>query len=585
MNVPVSGYWGLLRRYLSPHRRLFFLLAGLLMVTIFLQIANPQIVRYFIDAAQSNTASTSALVRAAVLFLILAVIQQATSVASTYVGENLAWAATNAMRHDLAAHCLNLDLSFHKARTPGELIERLDTDISALANFFSQFVIRVAGNFLLLLGILAVLFVEDWRIGLAFSVVTAITLGVLVYLRNLAIPHWEAAHEGSAEVFGFLEERLAGTEDIRASGANEYVFQMFGEHLDRRANKWLKAMIMNYWVISAIRSLNAVQMLIALGGGYWLFNNGLITLGTAYLMVHYTNMLGRPMREISNQIQNLQRAGGSILRVEQLYQERSQLADGPGTTLPDGPLAVAFKNVTFSYDEDENDEIILHDLSFRIEPGQVVGLLGRTGAGKTTISRLLFRLYDINAGAIELGGVDIRQPHIADLRRHVGMVTQDVQIFRATVRDNLTFFDSSIPNEQILAVLDDLGIRRWLDTLPDGLDTMLESDGKNLSAGEAQLLAFTRVFLRDPGLVILDEASSRLDPATEQLLEQAIDKLLHNRTGIIIAHRLKTVQRADTIMILENGRLKEMGDRLALAADPNSHFAQLLETGLEEVLA
>jgi ABC-type multidrug transport system fused ATPase/permease subunit len=408
---------------------------------------------------------------------------------------------------------------------------------------------------------------------------------VLVYLRNIAIPHWEAAHEGSAEVFGFLEERLAGIEDIRSAGANKYVFEMFGEHLDRRAAKWTKAMIMNFWVISAIRSLNGVLMLIAMAGGYLLFTNGSITLGTAYLMVHYATMLGRPMRQISNQIQQLQRAGGSILRVEQLYQMSSKLDDGPGVTLPDGPLAVNFERVTFSYDDEKDDDIVLQDLTFEIQPGQIVGLLGRTGAGKTTISRLLYRLYDINQGSISLSGVDIRQPTLAELRQHIGMVTQDVQLFQASIRDNLTFFDPSIPDERILEVLEDLGLMKWLVNQPEGLDTRMESGGRALSAGEGQLLAFTRVFLRDPGLVIMDEASSRLDPATEQLIERAVDKLLLNRTGIIIAHRLKTVQRADLIMILEKGRIKEFGDRITLMADPNSHFNYLLETGLEEVLA
>lgn len=585
MKVPVKGYWGLLKRYLSPHRRLFFALSALLFTTISLQILNPQIVRYFIDSVTDSPKDNAHLTRAAIIFLILAAIQQGTTVASTYVGENLAWAATNHMRHDLADHCLHLDMSFHKVRTPGEMIERLDTDISALANFFSQFLVRVVGNTILLFGILLVLFLEDWRIGMPFTVVTIITIILLIYLRNIAIPHWEAAHQGSADVYGFLEERLAGTEDIRASGANKYVFDMFGEHLDNRAAKWTKAMKMNFRVLATIRMLNGVQMVIAMGVGYWLYTNGSITLGTAYLMVFYTNMLGRPMREISQQIQNLQRAGGSIIRVEELYQTRSKLIDGIGTKLPDGPLSVEFDKVTFRYDDEKDDDIILRDLSFEIPPGKIIGLLGRTGAGKTTISRLLFRLYDINEGTIKLGGVNLRDAHLNYLRRRVGMVTQDVQLFRATVRDNLTFFDKTIPDEKILEVLEDLGMMRWLNSLENGLDTLMESGGKSISAGEGQLLVFARVFLRNPGLVILDEASSRLDPATEMLIERAIDKLLANRTGIIIAHRLKTVQRADTIVILEDGTIKEIGDRVALMADPNSHFAQLLKTGLEEVLA
>jgi ATP-binding cassette, subfamily B, bacterial len=174
---------------------------------------------------------------------------------------------------------------------------------------------------------------------------------------------------------------------------------------------------------------------------------------------------------------------------------------------------------------------------------------------------------------------------VHSLRRHVGMVTQDVQLFRATIRDNLTFFDESIPDARLHEVLQELGLDEWLGSMPHGLDTTLEAGGAGLSAGQAQLLAFTRIFLEDPGLVILDEASSRVDPATEKLLERAVDRLLQGRTGIIIAHRLATVTRADDILILEDGEVIEYGERRRLAADPNSRLSQLLITGMEEVLA
>ena len=229
--------------------------------------------------------------------------------------------------------------------------------------------------------------------------------------------------------------------------------------------------------------------------------------------------------------------------------------------------------------------MILRDISFHLQPGKVLGVLGRTGSGKTTLARLILRLYDIQSGQIRLGGVPVNHTRVRELRRHIGMVTQDVQLFNASVRDNLTFFNPNIPDERIVSVLDDLGLAHWLHSLPDGLDTVLGSDGEGLSAGEAQLLAFTRVFLNDPGLVILDEASSRLDPATEQLIERAISKLFTGRTAIVIAHRLGTVQRADEILIMEDGRIIEYGERMALAANPQSRFASLLQTGLEEVRA
>jgi ATP-binding cassette, subfamily B, bacterial len=325
----------------------------------------------------------------------------------------------------------------------------------------------------------------------------------------------------------------------------------------------------------------ALGSAVGLGLGAYFYLAGAMTLGTVYLIFNYSQLLSRPIEQISRQVQDLQQAGASLGRVLALLGEHSAIQDGV-RTLPRGPLAVDFDSVAFHY---ESDEPILHGVSFHLPAGQVLGLLGRTGSGKTTLTRLLFRLYDPTVGAIRLDGHDLRDLVVDDLRQRVGIVTQDIQLFNASVRDNLTFFDASIADVDILAVLENLGLGDWYASLPAGLDTHLASAGGGLSAGQAQLLAFARVFLKDPGLVILDEASSRLDPATEQHLERAIGQLLHNRTVIIIAHRLATVQRSDRIMILEGGLPVEHGRTADLAADSQSRFYQLLQAGLDEVLA
>jgi ATP-binding cassette subfamily B protein len=319
-----------------------------------------------------------------------------------------------------------------------------------------------------------------------------------------------------------------------------------------------------------------------------------MTIGTVYLLVAYMNMLDSPLTQIHRQLHHLQRAIAGATRVRAFLQLRPAVQDLGTAPLPDAAPAVAFQDVTFAYKdrpEEETTPTVLEDVSFAARPGQVLGVLGRTGSGKTTLTRLLFRLYDVDEGAITLDGVDVRATPLANLHGHIGLVTQDVELFAATVRDNLTLFrnyDSQatpIADETLLATLEAVGLKEWLDGLPQGLDTPLAGGGKGLSAGEAQLLALARVFLRDPQVVVLDEASSRLDPGTEQRLEQAIDRLLAGRTGLIIAHRLRTVLRADQILILEDGRVTEFGERAALAADPDSRFSQLLQTGLTEVLA
>ncbi len=508
---------------------------------------------------------------------------QLLSALATYVSNDVGWAATNRLRAELARHCLDLDMTFHNARTPGELIERIDGDVSALANFFSAFTMRILGSVLLVLGVVVMLWREDWRVAAILLACTVATFVGLERVRGAATPYSAAEREASAQLFGFLEERLNGIDDLRANGAGEYTMRRYYEanrrlfHAGRRSWMWRAVM----WALTML--FFGLAQAIALGLGYRLFSSGEMTLGTVYLISHYTGMLIGPIERITNEMQDLQRAAAGMERVQELFTYRSALKDGAGEPLPHGPLGVEFDGVTFVY-PDEAHEPVLRDVSFRVGAGKVLGLLGRTGSGKTTATRLLFRLYDATEGAVRVGGVDVRRPHLDQLRERVAVVTQDVQLFSGTVRDNLTLFDPGVADERILAVLEDLGLAEWLRGLPEGLETQVGAGGRGLSAGEAQLLAFTRAFLSDPSVVVLDEASSRLDLATEQLIERAVDKLLRNRTGVVIAHRLATVQRADEILVLENGQVLEHGERQRLAADEGSRYAQLLKTGLAEVL-
>jgi len=593
MKVPIKQYYNLLSKYLRSQWRWVAILTLLILVTIGLKLAIPQILRVFIDTALQG-GELSILIRLALLFSGIAILTQALSVAATYVGETVAWTATNSLRLDLLDHALHLDATFHKDHTPGQMIERIDGDVATLSNFFSRFVIDVVGNGILVLGILGLLFREDWRIGLPIFAFAIVTLFLLIWIRKLAVPYWTQYRKLSAEFFGFLGEHISGREDIRANGAVTYVMRKFYDFVQRMFPVRLRSSLGGYAMWMANIGLFAFGHAIAFGVGATLWRASIITIGTVYLVFHYTELLRGPISEIRTQITDLQRAEAGIRRIRTLLDTKSQLINEGTLHLPSGPLSVSFQDVSFAYeaartpqDEEESEpEMVpaLHGIDFTLDPGAVLGLLGRTGSGKTTLARLLVRLYDTQHGDVRVGGQPVNAVQIADLRRAVRKVPQEVQLFRATIRDNVRLFDPSVTDAQVLDALDDLGIREWVLGLPDGLDTMLASDGGGLSAGQGQLIALGRAFLADPGLVILDEASSRLDPATEGLLEIAVDRLLENRTAIIIAHRLSTVERADQIMILDDGRVAEFGSRATLAVDPTSRLSRLLQAGMEEVL-
>jgi ATP-binding cassette, subfamily B, bacterial len=577
----------LLLRYLRPLRGSVLVLAALLLGGIALQLVGPQLVRRFIDGSLAG-AAPDALVGAAAWFLVTTLASQALGAGAAYMGEQVGWTATNAVRVDLLRHVLALDLSFHNARTPGELIERIDGDVTTLSNFFSRFIILMLGSVLLLAGALALLFREDWRVGLAMAAFVAAALGVLARVRDFGVPYWRADRQESAAVFGQVEERLAGLADLHASGARAYALRRFAQSFRRRYEVGRRAMLAGSATWGVTNLLLGVCAALGLGLGAALHAQGSASVGTVYLIYSYAWVLRRPLEQITRQVQDLQKATAGIARVQELLAERGRLAEPApreAVALPDGPLAVELRGVTFRYRPDQ--EPVLRDVTFALAPGRTLGVLGRTGSGKTTIGRLLFRLYDVEAGAVLLGGVDVRRARLADLQRRVGLVTQEVQLFGANVRDNLTLFDPTVPDSRLLEVVDELGLGDWLRALPAGLDTQLATGG-GLSAGEAQLLALTRVFLRDPGLVVLDEASSRLDPATEALIDRAVRRLLAGRTAIVIAHRLATVLRADDVLVLAGGEVVEHGPRAALQADPGSRFSRLLRAGeleASEVLA
>ncbi|MBY5162232.1 ABC transporter ATP-binding protein [Salsipaludibacter albus] len=588
--IPVRAYLALLTTHLREHRARMALLAVLVLGDIAVQLAIPQVVRTIIDDALAGTA-TDRLVWLAGMVVLAALAHMGLAVAATRVAEEVGWRATNDLRADLADHVLHLDLGFHKQHPPGELLERVDGDVTALSNFFSAMVVKVVGNGVLIAGIVVLLLRESWLVGVTLGVLVGLGILAMGRLHAIAVPWWRRQRAVAAETFGQLGEQVDGTEDIAGNGGGRYMQERFADQLRTwmplHVRGWMGWALM--WGTSEVLQVLLLVAVFVLGA--WQLDVGTMTVGTVYLVLNYAEMVGHPLHEIREQMQDLQKAGASIARVEDLLATPTALPPAGTTPLPTGPLGLSLTGVGFAYHDARPDDgtepkgdapRVLHDIDLEVPAGRVLGIVGRTGSGKSTLARLVTRLYDPDTGHVRVGGVETAEA--ADLRDRVAMVTQDVQLFRATVRDNLTFFDPSIDDARLVEAVATLGLDDWLATLPDGLDTRLGGDGVGVSAGQAQLLAFTRVFLRDPGLVVLDEASSRLDPATEAWLERAVDGLLRDRTGVIIAHRLGTLERVDDVLVMADGRVVEHGPRERLRADRDSRYAHLLATGLEEVL-
>ncbi len=580
MKLPLREYLGLLYKYLKKQKLNMLVLTAILILNVGLQLMNPQILRYFIDEVERGSGIRN-LIIAAIFFIGFAIVRQGLIIVSTYISENVGWVATNSLRIDLIKHCINLDMAFHKKYQAAELIERVDGDINALFRFFSTFMLELSTNLMLLIGILVMLMREDLRVGITLTSFAILAMIIMTYIEKRSSKYWVEQRENNAKLYGFLGEQITSIEDIKTCGAKAYAMNGLYMRFRKILPAEIKAASGYYHMWMANLIIFAIGNAMALLLSAYLYENSIITFGTVYLIFYYTELMVNPLDEIKSQMQDLQKAEASISRVRELINTKSSITYGHDILDLKQPAQLSIKDVSFNYEE---GDAVLKNITVDIPQNTVLGVLGHTGSGKTTLARLIVRLYDVTSGNVLIDNKNLKDINEQDLKNSISYVTQEVQIFHATVRENLTLFNPNIEDEDILDIIEDVGLRPWFNRLSKGLDTMLDNGGSGLSAGEAQLLAFIRVFLKNPKLVILDEATSRLDPITEGLIENALNKLLNNRTCIIIAHRLQTIQRADNILILEDGIIAEYGSRVELSKDINSKFYSLLQKGIEEVL-
>jgi ATP-binding cassette, subfamily B, bacterial len=567
-------------------------LAGVLAVlgaSMVLRLSLPLLLGRFADDALAGE-SADTLVRLAVAYVVVALVSEVLGLGVVWGSVLLSWRAGNRLRERLAAHALRLEQAWHGRHSPGQLIERIDGDVEAMVVFFSGIAIEIAGNVGLIAGMVIVATAIDPWSGLILAVTACVGAAVMIRLRVAAVSAREAERQVNAELYGDLEERLGGLEDLRANGAGAYAVHRLHHHSARSWRAARRASLHGDSAHAAAAMVFAAGTAGTLLAGILLQQRGVITVGAVLSLYRYADMLRQPLQRIAEQLKEFQKAMAGARRASSLLATEPRITDGPldDSALPAGGpdlrrgLPVDFDDVTFAYDGGTAPALEAIDL--HVAAGRHLGVIGRTGSGKTTLARLLLRLWDVDGGAVRVGGIDVRDLRVAALRRRVAVVTQDVELFRAPLRDNLTLFGTHAAGDgELQDLLGRIGLGAWVASLPDGLDTVLEG-GQGLSAGEGQLVAFARAFLADPDIVVLDEASSRLDPFTGERIASATRSLLAGRTAVVIAHRLETLAEVDEIAVLENGRLVEHGDRTRLATDADSRYARLLRTAKHGLL-
>ena len=562
--------WRALGGLLRPDAGRWAVLGVLVATSAALTLAGPLVVRRIVDDAADGTDAAS-VARLAALFLVIAIGAQLLAVVVAWFATVAAWRTTNSLRLTIARHVLELDHEFHRQHPPGELIQRTDGDVTSVSEFLGRVVPKALGALLLVLGIVGVLAALDWRLAIGMLVYLGLALTVIIRSRHRAVCESSEEMGALARLYGGIEERLTAGEDLRANGAAQHAAWRFIEESESAltgAVRRERAFLVMWWFVQAAV---VAGWAVALVGGVLMFNAGAITLGTAFLLFQYVLLVSRPLEEVVHELETVQKANGAMVRVLDLLEVRPTIVDN-GTTIPmPGALAIEFTDVGFDYGDDQP---VLRDVSIEVPPGTSLGVVGRTGSGKTTFSRLLLRLVETTTGAVEIGSTGIDDIPFDELRRRVALVPQEVELFTGTVRDNVTLFDDEPSDDAVSDALARVGLDRL--TGP-AMHRQLGAGGGGLSAGESQLLSLARVWLRDPDLIVLDEATARVDPGTEQRIEQAVGELIAGRTAVIIAHRLSTLRAVDSIAVFSAGRIVEHGSRADLLGDDESRFTQLLE--------
>ncbi len=559
-----------LRSMLRPYRRAIALATVLLVAQTACLLAGPALVRYGVDhglsahdAGALNLAAGLFLVAAVTgLFLGRSVILKVTRIGETFLRD---------LRERVFRHLLSLGMDFFEREKTGRLVARMTSDIDALQELVEQGLIMFVQNALLFVGAVIVIVLMSWQLALCTLIVVPPVMIASRWFRRESNRAYLEVRERIGTNLATLQEGLAGVRVVQAFGRERAFTRRFRATNEAQFDAHLETVRISARYFPVVEFVGVIGIAMIIGIGGWFSDQEIVTVGTVFAFVLYLNNLFEPVQQLSQLYNTVQSAGAALQKLFELLDTAPSIAERAGAIdLPDeGDLEV--DDVSFAY---TGDDVVLRGVSLTVRRGERVALVGPTGAGKSTLAKLIARFYDARSGLVRFGGVDLRDATLRSLRERIVVVPQEGFLFAGTARDNIRIGRADATDPEIEAAVDALGLRDRFDALPDGLDTEVRERGSRLSAGERQLVSLVRAALADPSVLVLDEATSNLDPGTERAVERALERLTVGRTTVVVAHRLSTAARADRVAVIDHGELVELGTHKQLLAR-DGRYAQL----------
>jgi ATP-binding cassette subfamily B protein len=498
------------------------------------------------------------------LYLVSVILGFAFDFGQTYL---MQWTGQRAMfdlRRQLMAHLQTLDIAYYDKNPVGRLVTRLTTDVDVLNDLFASGLVTIIGDILMLTFVLAVMFrLSPGMTGLMLAVMPLVLL-VTIQFRRTASQSYRRIRVAIAKINAYLQEHVAGMAVLQLFNREERSKAEFAEINQSHLEAFKDSITAYGWFYPVVEFLGmmALAMLLAYGG--WRIRQGALTLGILVAFFQYGLRFFRPIQDLSEKYNILQGAMAASERIFKLLDTQPRIVS-PVTPVPfpDGPLDIEFDRVWFAYND---EDWVLRDVSFRVAPGETLAIVGHTGAGKTTLTNLLLRFYDVQRGAVRVGGVDVREFDPIELRRRFGVVLQDPYLFTGTVESNIRLGTTAITSARVREAAEQVNLLDFIAALPEQFDTPVRERGQGFSTGQKQLISFARALALNPRILILDEATSSVDTETELRVREALGRLIEGRTSVVIAHRLSTIQRADRILVMHKAELREIGTHQELLA-------------------